>query len=233
MLDFDMILPLHNEASTIEQVVDELFQELRPRFKFQLLLCEDGSTDGTQTNLKRIHDKYSVSLVQSEFRTSYTEAIKRGLRTATAPYVLIMDADGQYNPRDLLMMWENRSPSQPVWGCRISRRDPLYRRVMSFIFCRIYRLFFRTRLRDPSCGLILIHRSMAAKYTSQMGLMEIGFGWELAARLWRDGVHCTEVPIHHRPRLMGSSRAFAGTRLPRLVVQQLTALARLWAEGLN
>jgi len=88
-LELSVIFPVYNERHTIETVIREWRKELRRlRINFQIIICEDGSSDGTSQFLKKISSKYKLLLNQKKTRRGYGQAVIDGIKLATSEYIL-------------------------------------------------------------------------------------------------------------------------------------------------
>lgn len=226
----DVVLPVHNEALTIEALVVELRAALAPTVVANLIICEDGSRDGTGEVLARMAASQPLHLITGPHRKGYSRAMVEGLAHTTSEWVLCLDADGQCAPGDFPLLWERRHGVDLVTGWRRERADTRPRRFVSGAFHAVYRSLFDVPVHDPSCPYALLRRAAIAPLLGELGLLEFGFWWELVARAHRSGLHITEVPIHHRPRVAGQTSLFTANRLPGLAVSHLIGLGRLWAQ---
>ena len=98
--DLDIVLPVHNEAGSIEATVRELCGEIGSRLTLRLIICEDGSTDQTLDVLARLQPQYPIELITGTSRKGYSRAVTDGMRASRAPYLLAIDSDGQCDPGD-------------------------------------------------------------------------------------------------------------------------------------
>jgi len=226
----DVVLPVHDEAETIEQFVWELLEELNRHVVPRLIVCEDGSSDDTPQILQRLAVHAPMHVVTSRERKGYARALIDGLRVVSSSQVLVLDADGQCDPRDFPSFWLLRGSTDILIGWRQERADSFSRRVASCAFRAVYRMHFRAPVHDPSCPYALIQRASIDPLLDHLGLLEFGFWWELVARAQLANLTIDEVPIHHRQRAAGSTRAFTPRRLPKLAVSHLLGLGRLWLD---
>ena len=74
--ELEVLLPVHNEAESIEGTVQELFDELSPQVALRFLICEDGSRDNTKEILRRMAESLPMSLILSDERKGYSRAVQ-------------------------------------------------------------------------------------------------------------------------------------------------------------
>jgi dolichol-phosphate mannosyltransferase len=227
-----VLLPVYNEAGSIEDTLRELDKTLSPLARVELVVCEDGSTDGTREILKRLAGELPMKLVLGTERLGYSRAVIEGWRACTAPYVLSLDSDGQCDPRDFEAFMPRARPDAVIMGWRRTRQDSFARRAMSGLFKVIYRGLTGVRLRDPSCPFLLVPRG-GVEYLLRiptLGLCWLGFWWEVAARFHRAGMPFVEVPVNHRPRAAGRTQVYRVRKLAGIFFGHLVAVARIVRE---
>jgi glycosyltransferase involved in cell wall biosynthesis len=229
-LELQIVMPVHNEAAVIGSTVKEWHDELSSRVKLQFIVTEDGSKDGTQEVLRKLATQYPMLLDMSNKRRGYTGAMIAGMRISTAPYVLAVDADGQFDPKDFWKFWEKREASPMSIGWRLVRADVLARKVMSKAFKVLHRGLFGAKLHDASCGYVLMQRVAMEKLLPELGLVPEGFWLEVTARAGRRGVRVEEVPINHRSRTAGTTVVYKPWRVPGIAWRNASGLLRVWAS---
>lgn len=229
--DLQIVMPVHNEAASIGTVLKEWIDELSPYLRLEFIITEDGSKDGTKQILADLAKRHPMILDMTDKRRGYTGAMIAGMRLSTAPYVLAVDADGQFDPRDFRKFWEQREQSPFLIGWRTRRNDVLARRIMSKSFKTLHGLLFRQGLHDASCGYVLMRRSALEKLLPELGLVPEGFWLEVTARAGRRGIPITEVPINHRSRTAGTTVVYKPARVPGIAWRNATGLLRVWLSG--
>ena len=227
-LDLDIVLPVHNEAQSIAATVRELCDEIGARLSLRLIICEDGSTDGTVDVLTGLQARYPIELITGTARKGYSRAVIDGLRAARAPFVLTIDSDGQCDPGDFWAFWDRRHDADVLIGNRHPRKDPLVRRALSRSFHTVFRLLLRIRVADPSCPYVLASREALSVLLPTLGVLEQGLWWEFTARAFQVGLRVKEVPVHHRTRSAGVTQVYTLGALPRIGWTHLFGLFTLW-----
>ena len=114
--ELEVLLPVHNEAESIEHTVREIADEFSPRLRFQFIVTEDGSTDGTREILSRLSQNIPMKLIMSPARKGYAPAVADGMRQLEAPFLLCLDSDGQCDPKDFWPFWDTRHKSDVLIG---------------------------------------------------------------------------------------------------------------------
>ena len=227
----DVVLPVHEEAAIITRVLDEAYAELSRHVAPRFIVCEGGSRDGTREVLETLGRRLPITLRSHPDRRSYSAAVIEGIQAAETDLVLVMDADGQCDPRDVPRFLAAAPGADVVVGQRHPRRDPAVRRFLSLGFRVLHRAFFGATVRDPSCPFVVLRRSAVLPLLPTMGLLPTGFWWELAAVAKSARLSVREVATRHRERFGGRSRAIRLRALPRLVGTHVRGLLLVRREA--
>jgi len=227
-----VLMPIHNEAKTIEKSVTEFFNVISPRMPLELVLSEDGSTDNTENVIKRLSEKIPLKAILSTSRKGYASGIKDGLKFVKAKYVLITDSDGQQDPRDFWKLWNLRMKYDIVSGWRKKRADALYRKIMSKIFqLRIKSAFNLPNLMDITAPFKLMKTEVAIEIAEKCKYMSESFWNEFAVRAYIGGFSIGETPVAHRSRAdKSATRVYKLWKMPKIALAQLMALSKLKLE---
>src|ERR1700730_15632138 len=104
--DVEVLLPVHNEAGSIEGTLREIYGELSRKVTIGFIVCEDGSEDNTQEILRRLAKDLPMRLNLSEGRKGYSRAVCEGMQMLESDYLLCLDSDGQCDPKDFWAFWD-------------------------------------------------------------------------------------------------------------------------------
>ena len=123
-----VVMPCYNETATIEEIVDRV---LASPHTAELIIVDDGSTDGTRDILAGFDDP-RISVLLQEVNQGKGAAIRRGFQAATADFVIVQDADLEYDPVDYDLVMEPLllDRADVVFGSRFQSGRP--RRVLYF-----------------------------------------------------------------------------------------------------
>ncbi len=228
--DVQVLLPVHNEADSIEATIREIHRELSRSARVQFILCEDGSRDSTQEVLRRVAHEVPAKLLMSTERKGYSRAVRDGMLAMDAPYLLCLDSDGQCDPKDFAKFWENRTTSDVLIGWRVNRADNWMRKSMSRVFFGFWRGLYGCPIHDPSCPYMLARREVIRALAPQMGAMQQGFWWEFMARVHRLGYSIREFEVNHRDRAAGVTQVYRLRKLPGIGYRHFVALFQILRE---
>ena len=223
-------MPAHNEERSIKDNIIKINKILKKKINFSYLICEDGSTDNTLKVIKKIKKKINIILLTKKFKQGYSKAVMSGMRKSSADYLLIMDSDGQCDPKEILKFWDRKKNADIICGWRIKRKDFLYRKFFSDFARFVYRLFFKVDLKDPSFAFTLINKKSYKNLSNFVPLMPEGFFWELNARAINMGLKINEIGIHHKKRKYGNTKIFHFYKLPKIALINFYGLLKLKFE---
>ena len=142
--ELEILLPVHNEAGSIEATIREFYSELPPNINFGFIICEDGSKDYTKAILRRLALEIPMRLNLSDERKGYSRAVREGMKMLQADWLLCVDSDGQCDPKDFGNFWKARESADVLLGWRVDRQDTFARKCMSRFFYLIYQAAFHT-----------------------------------------------------------------------------------------
>ena len=198
-------IPAYNEQRTIEAVIRRLRENLP---EFQLLVVNDGSSDGTADILRRLRVPSAVHLCN----LGYGRAIQTAIRYAAGnhfDYLITLDADGQHHPeqvRDLYTAAVEGNVDVVIGSRSVARHDyshaPLDRRIGMQLFSVIVRIMSGQRVYDTTSGLKVL-RSTVFGPLSQFQFVD--FHAEAIVYLTRLGYRISEHPITVSERAHGQS----------------------------
>ena len=235
-----LIMPVYNEADAIESTIRELFQKVVSKMgNVDIWVFEDGSTDGTKEVLEKLKEEYSsLHAEMTKQKKGYPRAMREAFLNIDADeyaYVVAMDSDGQYEPDDFFKLWSIMQSDSPdiVMGRRITRREPPYRKALSFGLQFLERLMFPVKCTDVTSVMRLMGVATAQEIAKEVKYSPYNFWLEFTARMSLNGYKIKEVPIRYRERI-GDSRVYRLKEMPKVVLSEfyaLRAVRREWSKA--
>jgi glycosyltransferase involved in cell wall biosynthesis len=193
-----VIVPVYNEAAH----VDELLQAIHASpVKKEIIIVDDGSTDGTREKLQALAPTDDVTIVFHEKNCGKGAAIRTALAYARGEYVLIQDSDLEYDPQDYpaLLRPLLDGTANVVYGVRPDRPERGLRFFLGAkLLTHLTNLLFRTKIHDEATCYKVFRRSVLAQLKLECHRFE--FCPEVTAKLCRMGETIEEVPISYAPR---------------------------------
>ena len=180
-----IIIPCYNEESFIYTILNNILESSLPNtISKELIVVNDGSTDNSMKlieDFKNIHPGCDMMIVNHPVNKGKGSCIKTGIQYATGDYIIIQDADLEYDPKDynkmLSLFLENRA--DVVYGSRFRTGDA--HRVLFFMhtignkfLTFLCNLFTQLNLTDMECG----YKMFRSEILKNIQLHEQRFGFE-------------------------------------------------------
>jgi len=212
-MKLSIIVPVYNEEKTVSKVLDELEVLNLGKIKKEIVVVDDGSSDSTFNKVRRRR----IKLLQHSVNFGKGAAIRTGIKYSTGDYIIIQDADLEYNPvffKKLLAKIKDEKVDV-VYGTRINRfpnkkyeKNPtmLFHYLANRLFSLILSLLYQTWITDiETC-----YKLIPAKALRKIKLSSNGFEIEveITSKLLKEGYSITEVPIETDPRTYGEGKKF-------------------------
>ncbi|MBI4615736.1 MAG: glycosyltransferase family 2 protein [Planctomycetes bacterium] len=214
--EVSIVVPCYNEEENLEPLHAEITATMaRLGLRYEVIYIDDGSQDRTHERLEEIWER-DLAVRVIRFRRNYgqTAALSAGFRYARADVVVTMDADLQNDPADIPKLLAKLDEGYDlVSGWREKREDRLFtRKVPSWLANWVIRKIIDVPIHDFGCTLKAYRRGVfdGIRLYGEMHR----FIPALASFL---GIRMAEIPVHHRPRVHGSSSYGLG-RTPRVIL---------------
>jgi glycosyltransferase involved in cell wall biosynthesis len=213
-----VIINVFNEAGTIEREIREIHAEVIQKLPgSELIVAEDGSTDGTKEILARLKTELGIIHSTSAERKGYAKAFRDAVALAKNPYVFFSDTGGKHAFADFWKLYPFCEKFGIVSGCRAGRRDQLYRRLMTWGYNFLLRLYFHVQFRDADAGFRIYQIAVIRKIANETWVNRNLISSELALRAVYSGYEVKEVPVLYRQRA-GASRGLPTAKIPKVAV---------------
>jgi glycosyltransferase involved in cell wall biosynthesis len=200
-----VVIPVYNERGTVMTVLEKV--KSLPVSK-EIIVIDNLSTDGTRELLETVSDPEIRVVLQSKNLGKGT-SVKLGFAMAKGEWVIIQDADLEYEPSDILRLLEHaeKAGEVAVFGSRLLTGNP--QGMLAFYIGRvvlnlIFRLLFGARTTDVATCYKLVRSDIAKRLRLRCSGFDLDF--ELASALRRLGYNIAEVPITYRPRTIAEGK---------------------------
>jgi dolichol-phosphate mannosyltransferase len=231
-----MIMPVYNEADTIENTVREIHEKVVNKMgNVDVWVFEDGSKDNTKEILGKLKTEFpSLHAQMTPSRKGYPRAMREAFLNISPKdydYVVAVDSDGQYEPDDFFKLWSIMQSDSPdiVMGRRMSRREPPYRRMLSRGLQLLERVMFPIKCKDVTSVMRLMKVDLAREIAGDVKYSPYNFWLEFTARMSVNGYRIVEIPISYRDRA-GGSRVYSVQKMPKVIMSEFRALRAVRRE---
>jgi len=239
-----LVVPVRDEAGNITPLVAEIRTSLDTAgLPWELFLIDDGSTDGSGIEIEalaaadpRVHG------IRFDHGQGKSAALAAGFARCRADQIVMLDGDGQDDPAEIPRMLRllgghdartggggampagEAGRADFVNGWKTPRLDPWHKTMPSRVFNWLVGLLTGLWLHDHNCGLKAFRRDVMRKLELTEGMHR--FLPVLAAA---EGFRVVEVPVHHRPRTLGSSK-YGIARFFHGLFDLSRVAARVWGK---
>ena len=225
-----VVVPVFNEKKTFAEVIRQLLPKEIPDLDLEIVVVESNSTDGTRDDVRAIEHHPRAKVIWQDTPRGKGNAVRAGLAHATGDFVLIQDADLEYDLEDYAMLLEplrtfrrafvlgiRHGRDGQSWKMRHFTDQVLLGQWMNLghvIFTALFNVVYGQRLRDPFTMFKVFRRECISGLRFECNAFD--FDWELAGKLVRCGYTPLEIPVNYR------SRSFAEGKKVTLVRDPLT-----------
>jgi glycosyltransferase involved in cell wall biosynthesis len=203
MSSLSILMPVYNESATVLEAIDDALTAELPVERRELIVIDDGSTDGTSELLLETSLPDNVMLVRQPKNAGKGSAIRAGLAHASCEFTAILDADLEYRASDLGVLLEPllAGDANVVFGTRSWSSHAAFsfwyvvgNKAVTFATNVLYNCWIS--------DVMTCHKAMRTELFKSLRLRERGFAIEpeITARVLLAGERVYEVPITYRAR---------------------------------
>lgn len=207
-----IVIPVHNEARTIETVIELVAKAQVHGLQKEIILIDDASNDGTVEILKKIN-RPEVKIIFLKDNTGKGAVLNLGFKQATGDIILIQDADLEYDPYEYEVLLKPffTDKADVVYGSRYLqsnvRQVPLYwHTVFNKMFSHFSNFFTNMYVTDVMTCYKVFNRIVLNEVVFGLTSKRFGFEVEFTARIARKNYKIIEVPISYYPRTIKAGK---------------------------
>lgn len=209
-----VVVPVFNERTTFPVLIEQLLAKQIPGMAIEVVIVESNSTDGTREEVRKVEGRPRVRVVYEDRPKGKGHAVRTGLAHATGDFVLIQDADLEYDLNDYDVLLEPVRAGRAAfvlgarhgangrgWKVRHFTDQVLVSQVMNvghLFFTGLFNVVYGTRLRDPFTMFKVFRRDCLHGLAFESNRFD--FDWELVGKLVRSGHTPVEIPVNYESR---------------------------------
>ena len=200
-----VILPAYNEEAVIASTVATVLETLATwTSDFEVIVVNDGSQDATSAILESIAAAHPrLTIIHHVVNQGYGAALVSGFEASTKDLVFFMDADGQFDIRDLERFFPLLPEYDAVLGYRFNRQDTWMRKLNAWGWKALVGMLFGVSVRDIDCAFKLY----PGKFLRELRLETRGamINTEILSKFKHAGLTYTQLGVRHLPRKGGQA----------------------------
>lgn len=203
--ELSIVVPVFNEAENLRPLVEAVRAAIGESELWELLVVDDGSTDGTRELADRLsREDGRIRLIALTRNFGQTAAMQAGFDAARGEVVVSMDGDLQNDPADIPRLVAKLNEGYDlVAGYRVDRQDTLItRKVPSWVANRLIAWLTGVPIRDNGCSLKAYRRDLLERVVLYSDMHRFIPAMAVATA----GARVAEIPVRHHPRLAGTSK---------------------------
>lgn len=214
-----IVLPVRNESGCIAALLGEIIDVIRYDLKVnaEIIVVDDASDDDSvaivQTIVSEVNNRSetekstwpTIRLIRHNNCVGQSDTLMDGFKAAVGEIIVSMDADGQFDPKEIPLLLERMGLYDMVCGVRHRRHDGLVRKGCSVIANSFRNLITGDSISDSGCTFRSMRRSCVEiihPYQGKLSGCEFFFHPMIIRKA---GFHICEINVSHRPRTAGKS----------------------------
>lgn len=204
MKKLSVIICCYNEHATIRGIIAKTRQvQLGAGWQREIIVIDNYSTDGTRDLLQEIHDS-EIRVIFHERNMGKGMSVRTGIANMTGDYMIIQDADAEYDPQDHLHFCQkaDETNAAAIFGSRILGGQVKYEYAHAYLGVRfltmLTNLLFGGQLTDVATATKMVRADVVKSLN--LTTTDFSLDFELPNKILLAGHQILEIPIHYNPR---------------------------------
>lgn len=210
-MKLSIIIPVFNEERTIEEVLKKIDRLILPNVKKEIIVINDASTDKTPLKIEKYLkiSKNKILFLQHEFNQGKGATVRTGISHATGDYIIIQDADLEYDSQDMIRLIKQiKSNRDVIYGTRLNRLPHLSKEegrphfLLHYMGNRFLSLVTSVLYGQWITDMETCYKLFPTSVAKKLNLESRGFEFEpeITVKLLKKGLKIKEIPITTKPR---------------------------------
>jgi glycosyltransferase involved in cell wall biosynthesis len=193
-----IIVPVYNEEKTVEQIIKKLISLRLLNWEKEIIIVDDASSDDTNKILASMAEKDQFEVMQHKINKGKGTAILTGIQKSKGDYIVIQDADLEYDPQDILELLQvvDETGAKAVYGTRFTEKAkdmvPFHREANLFLTF-LTNILYGSEITDMETCYKLLQRDLLLSLN--LKAKKFDFEPEVTAKILKKGITIKEVPI--------------------------------------
>ncbi|OGH12941.1 MAG: glycosyl transferase [Candidatus Levybacteria bacterium RIFCSPHIGHO2_01_FULL_40_10] len=208
-MKLSIIIPVFNEEKTITKVIDRVSDLKIPGATKEIIIVDDGSTDGTSSAIENFIKDKNIKFIKHGKNMGKGSAVRTAIDSATGDYIIIQDADLEYDVNDIPRLFSKvKNEKDVIYGTRLNRMPNLKKEEKRFQFLTHY---FGNRFLSLVTSVLYgqwitdmetCYKLFPSSEVKRMTLRSRRFDFEpeITSKLLKRGLKIHEIPISTTPR---------------------------------
>lgn len=225
-----VFFPTYNEEGNIKETVSKASKVLDKYFKrWEILIVNDGSSDGTKEIIEKLQKEDSrVRVLNHKQNMGYGASLQTGFYNSKYDWIAFTDSDGQFDFSEILNFTKKQEESGAdiVIGYYKKRRVSSLKIVTSKMWELAVMILFGLKVHDIDCGFKLVSKEVINKIPRLESERGAFISSEFLIKSKKKGFKIVEIPVSHYPRTQGKGTG----RNIRVIIKSFVDLFRLWKK---
>lgn len=225
--DISFIILANNEAKTVRSEIENILK-LRKKLKFELIIIQDGSTDGTYEILKSFKKK-NVKIFNKKKRIGYYNAFLKGIKLSKGNVIFFSDIGGKYNYNNFIKYYKYyKKNNLDLLACyRINRKDKILRRTLTFFYTIVINLLFLLNYKDYDCGFKIFNKEKLLKILKNYTFNKSLITSQIFLFFVKNNFKILQLPIIYKEKKNRKSRGIPTNKIIQIIIESILNLIKI------
>ena len=224
-----VLLLVCNEVNTIERDIISIKKNLQNFINYELVIMQDGSTDGTYEKLNILKKKYDFKLNSVIEKRGYTSAFVLGIKECKESTIFFSDTGGKYDFKNLKIFIETffSQKLDLLAGYRVKRKDKIHRRILTFLYTLCINILFKKKYLDYDCGFKIFKKEIIESLLRKHNFTSYLLTSQIFIYFFLNKLKIFQLPVEYLEDSKRSSRGIPLKKIPKIIILSLINLIKI------